>query len=210
MAASETEVVNAALIELSIKTIASLSEDREIARVANIKYPRARRSLIRTYRWNFAKQRSVALAPESDAPNFGFTYKFTVPDDTLHVFGIFDENEPQNNYTSSKIPWKREDGFILCDENPLYIYYLKDITNTTMFDPLFDDALALKLAIDLAFKSTAGAEREEQLTQKFLDVMRKAKLANAIENMPETIEASEWIDSRFGDRALRVGPIVGT
>ena len=208
MATSEVEIVNSALIKLGERTISSLDEDRKAARKAKRQYPRLRRKLLRSYRWNFAMTRSAALAPASPGPLFGFSFKFLVPVDTLRVIGVFDEQEPQQNYTTTTIPFKVEGRFIYCDLNPLEVYYLKDETNPAQFDPMFEEVLASALAVDLAYDLSSGLQRIEQVKAELRDAIKEARSSNAIEGTPEVILASDWFDSRYdNDGPLRIGPI---
>lgn len=211
MAASEVEIVNSGLTKIREKSISSLTQDKKSARLANRQYPRLRKKLIRTYLWRFAMTRSETLAAEGMGAKFGFENRFLVPTDTLRVIGIYDEQEPQQNYTSSRIPWKLEGRFIVSDEDSLQIFYLRDITDTAQFDPIFEEVLAIDLAIDLAYGLSSGLNRIEQLKDDRRDWIREARNANAIEGFPQTVVASEWLDSRRFDDAPphRIGPALG-
>lgn len=208
MATSEVQIANSALTKIGERKIVSFDDDSKAARACAAQYPIARDALLRRYRWNFAKER-VQLAPENGAPAFGFEKKFLQPADCLHVIGIYDEGEPQNNYTSSRIPWKVEGRYILCDENPLPIFYIKKVTDPTQFDPLFSEALAWSLALDLAYDLTSGPDYIVRAQDKLTEVTQAAKKANAFEGTPETFIAGEWVDAHAGytGSQFRPGPI---
>lgn len=207
MADSEVQIVNSALVKIGENTIVDLDEDTEPARAAKRQYPILRDRLIRNYRWNFAMKRAT-LALASDAPAFGFTYKFRLPTDYIRIVGIYDERERVENYTSSRVPWKVEEGFLLSNELVTQVFYLAKIENVSEFDPLFSEALALKLAVDLAYKLSTGPDRVEDLEALFQAAIREAKQADAIEGRPEVVTASDWIDSRFFyNGPLRIGPV---
>lgn len=206
MAASEVEVVNSALIKLGERTISSLDDDRKAARKAKLQYPRIRRRLLRSYRWNFSITRSPDLAAALPAPKFGFTSRFPLPVDCLRVLGIFDENEPQENYTSSRIPFKVEGRSVFTDETVLKLFYIRDVTETDQFDAIFEEAFAIALAIDLSRDLTADLEHQRDRQREFAQAIRDARNSNAIEGTPEVIIMSDWIDSRFDSRPLRQGP----
>lgn len=207
MANSETEIVNSALVKIGEDSIVDLDQNSRAARAARRQYPVLRDALIRRYRWNFAIER-VTLAPEAAQPPFGFTNKFMLPADSIRFLGIFDENELQQNYTASRIPHKVEGGFILADDDTLPIFYMRRVTNVALFDPLFSEALAWFLGIDLSFILTTTRKVREDAVVGFKDAILAAKRADAIEGSPEVIEASEWLDSRNPGFPLRIGPVV--
>jgi len=208
MANSETEIVNSALAKVGEDSITDLTENRKAARVSARQYPLMRDALIRRYRWNFAIRR-VTLSSEAATPAFGFTNQFLVPSDNIRVLGIFDEDELQQNYTASRIPYKVEGNKILTDDDTLPLFYLARITDVALFDPLFSEALAWFLAIDLAIPLTTVRKLREDAVIGFKKAVLAAKRADAIEGSPEVIESSEWLDSRHaGFTPFRPGPIV--
>lgn len=206
---SKTRIINSALIKCGEEAITSPSDDSRAARYANRQYDIIRDSLLRAYNWNFAIDRATT-APDATAPAFGFAYKHQMPDDCLRVIGVFDEVEPIQNYTSSTVPHKIEGRYILTDEDTLYIFYIKRVTDEAQFDASFNEVFALALAIDLAYFLTAGADRLARLEGQFQQSVRAAKLADAIEGSPEVIVASDWLDARLIGGSMvnfRPGPI---
>lgn len=205
---AETEVANLCLIRIGEDPLTDLDgQTGKVASVMRAAFGPSRDSLLRQYRWNFAMGRASLAA--SGSPTFGFENSFTLPDDCLHVVGLFDENEDLRNYTASKIAFKVEGRSLLCDEDTVYIYYVKSITNVRLFDPLFVDALAWKLGIDTAYGLTTGPDHVANCWKGFKEVMRYARLANAIEGSVEAVAASDWLDARHsaGPGPFRAGPI---
>ncbi|MGI9251268.1 MAG: hypothetical protein ACR2PR_08730, partial [Pseudohongiellaceae bacterium] len=216
MAESEVAIVNSALVKIGEGPITSLTQDTEAARAANRQYSIKRDELIRSYRWNFAIKRAD-LALDTETPAFGFDHQFRLPTDCLRVIGVFDERERLVNYTGTRLEWKMEianingenEPRLLATETVTKIFYLARIENTSLFDSQFSEALALRLALDLGYALSTGTRRNAELRQEFTEVIRQAKLSDAIEGKPEVIEASDWIDSRFEDPFIysRIGPI---
>lgn len=212
MAASQTEIVNLALQKCAEPKIENLDQDVKSAREATTAWNPMRKAAIQMYRWNFAKRRKE-LAASATAPAFGFQYQFPVPNNFLQLIGIFDDNQYQQNYTGGQIPYVTEgtgsQKIILADESPLLINYLEDVTDTSQFDPLFDQVLACHLAMQLAYPLGTSLDRLPQIERELDYWLKRAKLANAIENTPELYQASTWVDSRYaGDNQLRIGPVV--
>ncbi len=208
MATSKTEIQNSALVKIGEATIASDVQVGKAAATLKRQYPIQRRALIRRYRWNFAIER-VSLAPEAAKPAFGFDNKFLLPPLCLRMIGLYDENEPQRNYTSSKDAFKVEGRFVHANGDEIKIFYLEDKTNTTLFDPLFDEALAWTLAADVAFDLSSGTDVVKMARDGLALIIKEAKRADAIEGTPEIIQISEWVDSRHQVRGpFRAGPIL--
>lgn len=212
MASSQVEIVNMALQKCAEQRITAMDEDVKAAREANAAWGQTRRSVLRMYRWNFAKGRA-ALAPSATAPLMGFQYQFPVPDDFLNLYGIYDDSSVQSSYTASTVDYVMEgndtSALILCDSNPLYIMYGRNITDTARFDPLFDQLLSCHLALQLAYPLATSIDRIPQISKELIMWENKAKFSNAIENKPEQFQSSTWVDSRYeGDNWLRRGPVV--
>ena len=205
---SQVEIVNNALVEIGEATITSLTQNTKAARVANRVWDNVRREMLTRYRWNFAKGRA-SLAADSTAPEFGYARQFPVPDDFLALIGIYDSAEDLRNYTATTQAYNMEGRNILSDATVLYVTYIRDISDTGQFDPLFESALVYKLAMRLAPDLTGGSERLSQISQLFTDAIKAAKFSNAIQNAPEIIMATEWLDSRWSDGRgpYRAGPV---
>lgn len=215
MAESEVQIVNSALTKIGEERIVSLEDERKAARSAAHQYPIVRDRLLRQFFWNFAIRRAT-LAEISEPPAFGFTRQYALPDDYLRVIGIYDERERVENYTSSRAPWKVEGNRFLftdtdvseSDTEVVQIFYIARVTDVSLFDANFSEALALKLAVDLAYDLSTGVERVADLESLFQAAIREARIADAIEGTPEVVTASDWIDSRFFyNGPPRIGPV---
>lgn len=209
--ASKVAIMNMAAQKCGAKRIQSPDEGSLVAREMSAAWDIVRQSVLRMYRWNFAKGRAE-LAASATAPLMGWTYQSPVPADFLGLIGIFTDNFYQQQYTDTKSQYVLENNgsqqVIMSELNPLYIVYTKDVTDTAQFDATFDQVLACHLALHLQYKLSLGLQRVAQI-QKELDYWeRKAKMSDAIENTPEVIQSSEWVDSRWsGDDDLRRGPV---
>jgi hypothetical protein len=91
-------------------------------------------------------------------------------------------------------PWEVEGTRILASAPaPLRITYTARVTNPGVFDSLFVDALATRLAADLCVQLTENTPRAQALLQLFqlkLDDARR-------EGEAERRQRSAWLDARF-------------
>ena len=197
------------MLKIGEDPIASLSETTKRARVCSALYDEKRKELLTSHRWVFSIGRA-SLALLASAPAFGFTYQFTLPTDCLRVLGVYDPNQGLHQYTATNRIWKVESGKFLYTDDSVNIFYIRDVETVPDFDPLFDTALALRIAMDAAYALGNGQSRIPQLAQDFERTLREAKKINAMIGTPETIEVTEWLDSRdFDDTDFpsRIGPV---
>lgn len=209
--ASKIEIINRALVKVGQARISSIDENSKGATTVRTVYDQVRDTLMQTYIWNFTKTR-VQLAADAIAPLFGFQFRYRLPAGTLRVLGIADRTEPTRNYTSSRDAFKHEDEFIYTDvDAPLNLVICQKIEEAGKYPPDFCDLLSLRLALDIFYDVTKGTERYAALRQDAELALRRAKMNHAIENSPEIMVASEWLDSRHSDTAYggyRIGPIL--
>lgn len=208
---SKIEIINRALVKCGQNRISSLDENSKSATSVRAVYDQVRDTLMQAYIWNFTKTR-VQLAADPAAPLFGFQYRYRLPANTLRIVGIGDDQEPRRNYTSSLTPFKHEDEFLYTDAAaPLDLVITQKVEEAGKYPPDFANLLALDIALDIFYDVTKGTERYSALRQDRELAMRRAKMNHAIENSPEVMVASEWIDSRYTDTpysGTRIGPIL--
>lgn len=188
MALSPTEIVNQALDLLGEATIASFNDDSTTARLANRHYNRLLYELLADHPWNFATWREN-LAVLSDAPAWGFAYKYQLPADYIQARRI--------NAPSRRQPYRVEGLTIMTDlSGPLPILYTRKVENPNYFAPLFVSALVHRLAHAMCMPLTASTERANGLWTQAESVLRRARSANAQEGTPEDMDDGDFIDVR--------------
>jgi len=130
----------------------------------------------------------------TDRPETYWTYRYDLPADFSRFRNKWlKENETRYNLEQNKI---------LTDETELEINYIKKVTDTAEFDPLFTEVLIFDLAIKLTF-SLMGAGYPTQATRKGLEIERKeiiarAKAVNSIESDQGRRKSYQWKDARYG------------
>lgn len=186
MAITETSICNSALIKVGGARITSLADTSKEGLLCNERYEKCRDELLRSHPWNFALKRASPAA-DGTAPTWGYTYRYAMPADCLRVFRMEDNG----------IEWKSEGRYILTDEpGPLNILYIAQITDTSKFDPMFAEALSLRLAADIAYAMTNSAAMQENMWNAYLKMVAQARSMDGQEGTPEAIEAESWLDSR--------------
>lgn len=194
MAADSVEIVNSALHKLGAKRITSLSDSVKAAEIANDIYNRLRKEVLRSHPWNFAVK-YVDLSATANTPvwDLEYTKEFLLPSDVLRVLetDLYEDQkwEIGTNVDNNKV--------IFCNVDTLAIKYIKDITDTTIFDANFDECLAYRLAMDMAYPLTQSRALSQDMRKAYKEMLGPAMSFDAQEKSPDVVEANQWIDERY-------------
>lgn len=201
--ASDVSIVNRALTKLGADRVLLLSDDTQQARVMSSMYADVRDAEIRRHHWKFAIKRASIPALVA-TPIFGYQYQYPVPMDFL---GLVQVNEVYvRSCRKGTAPWSLEGGNILTDfPAPLYIRYVARVTNPGLFDPLFVEALACKLALEAAESLTQSSSKKSAAMEEYKFALSEAKRLDALENPPDELPWGSWLDSRTGPGPLGAG-----
>ena len=182
--ASVVGICNSALIKLGASPILSLTEGSKSANLCNEQYEKVRDDLLRAHPWNFAAARQK-LARLAEAPAFGFAFAYQLPADFLRAIEVADG-----------IGYKIEGRKILSDAADIYLRYVRQVTDPNEMDALFREALAWRLAVDLAIPITQSNSTLELMRQGYGAAVGKARAVDAIEDWPEEMPDGSWIAER--------------
>lgn len=199
-AQSSTSIANRALQMVGAAAILALTDNTPEARAANNCYDACRRAELRAHRWNFARKRAL-LAPSATPPAFGYTYSFPLPTDCLYV--------PLTNDWDSD--WEVEGRAILTnsgnspdsatppDGTVLALAYVADVTDPPLFDPLFCEALAARMAVEMVERLTQSNQKAQDMQGRYKFAIAEASSANAFEQLAQDPPEDDWIAARgFG------------
>lgn len=184
--ASEVGICNSALIKLGVERISALTEPNKRAILCNEQYPKIRDSVLYSHPWNFAIKR-VTLALTATTPEFGFSSEFQLPSDNLRVL----------NLDSSSIKWAVEGDKLLADAAAVKARIIWRNTDVSTYTPKCNEALALRLAAELAFPLTQSNNFAKQILDQYEKFLMDARSFDAQEGTPEELEADEWVNSRL-------------
>ena len=187
MAQTAVDCCNSALQRVGASTILSLSDNSPEARACSVAYDSNRRDELRKHPWNFAVKRAV-LAPDATAPAFDYKYAFTLPTDCVRLL----------RPPTPDLDWQIEGGKILTnDGSTLYVRYLSDITDPTLWDPSFYNVVAGALAIDICERLTQSNTKKQMLISQYNDDVRMARRMNAFESGPKDAADDDWWIARL-------------
>jgi hypothetical protein len=189
--ASEVSICNRALQKLGASRITSLTEDSPNARSCNNAYETVRDAELAAHPWSFARRRT-SLAADSDTPEFGYEYQYTLPADYLRLL-------PSND---SHVDWQIEsksDGslVILTDYGaPLEIIYIARVEDPNLFHATFIESLACRLALEMCEEITQSNQKAEKMERQYTLAIREARRANAFERISDELPEDDWLAAR--------------
>ena len=190
---AEVSICNNALIKLGEDTITALTENSKAGRLCNALYADTRDTVLREHVWNFAMKR-VQLAENTTAPVFGYANAFDLPSDCLRVISMQD----------TTYVFKIEANQLVTDESTAQIRYIARITDPTQFDALFTEALAARLAAEMAVPLVDSATAQQAMFDLFSIKLAEARTIDATEGTPDTVEADTWLDARLSGASITV------
>jgi hypothetical protein len=197
--ASEVDICNLALSHIGASaTISSLTEASEEAFHCNLLFADTRDTLLRSFPWGFAT-RHIALSDVGTPPG-NWNYRYSYPNDCLFAREILQTNTVAGS--NDPIPFEVALGdaydsrVILTDQETATLIYTYQATNTLVFEPMFINALAWKLASEIAMPITRDEKRMEQAYQMYLGVLSEAKTFNANESHIDRNTDASWITGR--------------
>lgn len=201
MSTSDVSICNGALIKLGEDTIVALTDETNRARALSVRYEPVRDAEIRRRRWRFSLKR-VSLPALTDAPDSDFDFAYQVPEDYLGLVdgGDLRQVADMSDFrTRSSQWWSLENGKILTNLGaPLAIRYKAKITDPTLFDPAFAEALSARLAFECCERITQSDSKKQICWSDYRNAIKEAVAANAIEVPSETIGDDTWVLARIG------------
>jgi len=177
---------------LGASRIASLGQDKKNAKAMNVAYQPVKRNLIRQYDWSFAIKRD-SIAAQSTQTTWGELNRFALPNDYLRLL-----RNKEIDFRDHNHDWTPEGRYIVtADAAPLQIRYIADITDPTLHDATFDEALSALLAAECCEEITQSNTKKEKLREGAADQIKIAFRLGAIEKGPQEVIQDTWLDSRL-------------
>lgn len=198
MAVSEVAICNIALGWLGGDLIISLNDESVEAKLCKANYIPLRDAVLEEREWTFAVKR-IEPAGLQDTPLYGFDKAFQIPPSVIRVLQVTRAGEDvvqagvSNTGVRStsrggsgigretRIEWLREGETIVANSaTRIYARVLVQIVDTTKFSPAFDQALAARLAMDLAIPLTNSEKMQKSMAAMYGE---KIGLAAATDGM---------------------------
>lgn len=167
----------------------TLDDVNKEARLCRQNYDQARRATLQRHPWKFSIIRALVSLDATEAPAFGYTGKYLLPEAYIRMVSLNDQ------YTGD---WIREGRHILYNSNAdIQLRYVSDITAVEYFDPLFIDAFIAELASRICYPITQSSERLQMIQETAKQAIKLAKRSDAIEQSVLALDASLYDDARL-------------
>jgi hypothetical protein len=198
MATSDAQLVNLALVRVGIRElIDSLDEDSVNAQAANAVYGLVRDALLARVPWPFARRRAT-LGLLTDVTRDGWLYAYALPSDCIQALYIYPGLRAPR--ASQRVPFGLElEGdtrILLTDQASPVLCYTARVTSPGLFPPLFADALAWGLAVELALVLPMERTLAQGARSLFELTLAQAAVAARNEEQPDPPPESEFIAER--------------
>lgn len=199
--AGQVEIANRAITKLGGSRITSMADDVKAAGTMSSLWETCLKAELSKRHWNFALART-SLPSVSPAPTDGqFGAKFQLPVDFLRpvMVGQFYVAGSMADYRDSDdSPYAIEGSEILTDlGDPLFLRYVRYVSDPGAFHPLFVEVLAAKLAYEGCYDITQSRQGQEVAMTDYKEAVRQAALANAIAKPPQGIPDDSWMLGRL-------------
>ena len=192
---SEVALCNLALSHLGQGGISSLDENSTEAELCKLAYPVSRDATLRDHPWNFAMRREpLALLADEAPPGWDYVYQY--PADCLAARYILPEcgvGKPPFEIALGSGGMQR---IVLTDEPSAWLAYTARVKDTTLFDPLFVQAVAVRLASDLAQPITGEGTKQQNLLRLYEGLLDMARQADANEGRVAAPPGSAFLEAR--------------
>lgn len=194
------EICNLALARIGhgeSQPLASIDDSQQSARACKRVFAPLLSSLLREYAWPFAMKAVELQTVATTVP--GWSYVYALPTDALNLLAITGPDvDPWLEGSRQCVRGFRRIGTVVaCHESPAWAWYTADITDPVQADALFKDALAWRLAAELALTLKAEPNLHQVAMQQAQLALSKALAAVGNEGRDDTPWEAESIRERW-------------
>lgn len=208
--ATPIDISNLALTKLGAHLITSFTDSTTEAIIANLQYPICRDAVLEDRDWTFATA-EVQLTPtvptDPFPPEYGQAY--ALPGDCLLIRYCFIPNPVaigggsllEQTITSEQAvtrpTWNRFGNLAFSNTTTLWARYVRRIEDTTQYTSQFVQALATRLAYEMAMPITNKVELAAQLSKEYDMKMVAASGRDGSQGTPQVIQTSTLTRARY-------------
>lgn len=141
------------------------------SRMCYLHYHPVRREVLCAHRWSFATVNTTLEGSEGQAVDETRRVRHSLPMDCLRVLGVNCRN------------WILRGRAIYTAKNNIRLQYIADIEDTTLFEPLFTEALVLRLAWKLCIPLINSTTARQALGEEYQRIaLPQAAHFNAVQH----------------------------
>lgn len=189
---SKIEIINRALLKLGEPPVSSVN-DAAFGRVYDIIYKDVKDLLLSAYPWRFAV--SVKELPRCEEM-FGDRYMYRLPADCLLLLKVFgaDCMALDDVRAMSVQNYEIANGCVVTAvKSKIRAEYVRVTDDDGAFSFLFREAMAAKIAAELAMRLKHSLTIKQAMENEFLTLIRQAELNNEIMKDVELVPENSWV-----------------
>lgn len=190
---STVQIVNKALVLCGAKTISSLTEDTNNARVCNSIYELALRDILGECPWTFALSRAtLSTTVASTTIPWYYTdesYVYTKPTVALLVMAADQDTV-----------MREEGNYLITSDNGLDIKFTYYQNDASVFPPKFIDAFIDRLCVDICYTIINSSKKAMDFIEKYTKIsLPKAMSANGQTGTQQQMKDDAWEKAGYSD-----------
>ena len=199
--ASVVDICNRALSNIgNSRSINSLNEASKEAGECSLHYESCRDAVLSDFDWNFATKR-VALA-DTGTPPPDWQYAYRYPVDCLRICeimlpGVRNPTPDQRVQFEVGVDASGTGKLIYTDQQDAWLKYVMRITDVNMFDAIFSEALAWRLAAAINMALTGSADLGNNALRMYQNVILSAGSHSMNESQEPVQPDSEFTNARL-------------
>jgi hypothetical protein len=196
---SDVEICNIALSRVAhTQPIASLTEKSKAAELCRMFYGPMRELVLQAFPWPFAG--SIVALADIGTPAPGWAYRYRYPADCLKVRNIVQPGTRRALTSDLEIPYQigyDAGGRVIHTDQPGAVCrFTFKVEDSTFFDPQFADALAWRVAMELALPLSSKPDLQQFANQSYQMAMTLAEGSAFEESQDDPEPESEFITVR--------------
>ncbi|MBW9238351.1 hypothetical protein I6U33_13490 [Pseudomonas carnis] len=196
---SDVEICNIALSRVAhTQPIVSFTEKSKAAELCRVFYAPLRELVLQAFPWPFAE--SVVALASLGSPAPGWAYRYRYPANCLQVRDIVQPGFRRSLTSDLQIPYRigyDAGGRVIHTDQPeAACRFTFKVEDSTFFDPQFADALAWRLAMDLALPLSSKPDLQQFAAEQYQVALTIAEGSAFEESRDDPEPESEFITVR--------------
>jgi len=189
--ADQVTITNQALGFLGANPITSLSDNSDQAILAKNIYEDIRDTCLEEGDWSFALN-TYKLVKDSVAPIFGEGEYYEIPKEIIRIVAV---NQNQSW-------WRIEGNKIRTQAGAAEVLAVKRVTDIDSMSPMFRQALAARMAVDMALPITQSKTMHSQMVILFEGKMDAARANDGMQGTSRRFSAGRLVTGRYASSDL--------
>lgn len=195
---SKVTIANMALSNIGARsTISSFLENSAEASNVNLWYEYCRLQTLQSYNWAFARKRVSLVVSDEDADGVQWQFRYLLPDDCVAVRLL----ENPIGKRGKAVPYDIELSplgvkSLVTNLEEAVAIYTSNVSDVTIFSPLFIDTLACCIGWRIAFPITGDRNIQDDQAKLFRFMLLSASAQDANESVDDEPQDADWISFR--------------